>query len=47
MPSFPHWGGMAEQVYRARHPKASPLWQCLDAHFDTFLEIYPEAYGRE
>ncbi|MBJ7259720.1 MAG: transposase [Chthoniobacterales bacterium] len=38
---------MAEQVYRARNPKASPLWQCLDAHFDTFLEIYPEVYERE
>jgi hypothetical protein len=38
---------MAEQVYRARNPKASPLWRCLDAHFDTFLEIYPEVYERE
>jgi len=40
-------GGMAQQVYRARNPKASPLWQCLDAHFDTFLEIYPEVYERD
>ena len=38
---------MAEQAYRARNPKASPLWQCLDAHFDTFLDIYPEVYERE
>jgi hypothetical protein len=26
---------------------ASPLWRCLDAHFDTFLEIYPDVYERE
>ena len=38
---------MSEQVYGARNPKASALWQCLDAHFDTFLDIYPEAYERE
>jgi hypothetical protein len=38
---------MAEQVYRARNPKGSPLWRCLDAHFDTFLDIYPEVYERE
>ncbi|MFM8830904.1 MAG: transposase zinc-binding domain-containing protein [Spartobacteria bacterium] len=38
---------MAEQVYRARNPKASPLWRCLDAHFDTFLEIYPEVYEHD
>jgi hypothetical protein len=42
---FPTLGGMAEQVYRARNPKGSPLWRCLDAHFDTFLDIYPEANG--
>jgi len=36
--------GMEAQAYRARRPKLSPLWQCLDAHFDTFLDIYPEAY---
>ena len=38
---------MEAQAYRARRPKLSPLWQCLDAHFDTFLDIYPEAYERD
>lgn len=38
---------MSEQVYRARNPRSSPLWRCLDAHFDTFLDIYPEVYERE
>jgi hypothetical protein len=33
--------------HRARRPKLSPLWQCLDAHFDTFLDIYPEAYEHD
>jgi hypothetical protein len=31
----------------ARRPKLSPLWQCLDAHFDAFLEIYPEVYEND
>ncbi|MEI6809930.1 MAG: SDR family oxidoreductase [bacterium] len=34
--------GMVVQVYRARKPKASPLWKCLSAHFDTFLATYEE-----
>ena len=34
---------MVDQVYRARKPKASPLWQCLTRHFDAFLKDY-EAY---
>jgi len=38
---------MEAQAYRARRPKSSPLWQCLDAHFDTFLDIYPEAYEHD
>lgn len=38
---------MEAQAYRARRPKLSPLWQCLDAHFDTFLDIYPEAYEHD
>ena len=25
-------------------PKLSSLWQCLDAHFDAFLDICPETY---
>ena len=33
-----------EQVYRARKPKASPLWQCLSRHFDMFLDAYEERY---
>jgi len=39
--------GMEAQAYHARRPKSSPLWQCLDAHFDTFLDIYPEAYEHD
>ena len=31
---------MAEQVYRARKPHSSPLWQCLSRHFDSFLAAY-------
>ena len=38
---------MEAQAYRARRPKSSPLWQCLDAHFDTFLDIYPKAYEHD
>ena len=32
------------QVYRARNPKKSLLWQCARRHYDQFAEIYPEAY---
>jgi hypothetical protein len=35
---------MVDQVYRARKPKASPLWQCLSRHFDAFLVGYEERY---
>ena len=35
---------MKNQVYRARQPKASPLWQCLTRHFDAFLADYEERY---
>ena len=35
---------MVEQVYRPRRPKESPLWQCLCAQFDTFLDVYEERY---
>ena len=31
---------MTDQVYRARKPQASPLWQCLSRHFDAFLAAY-------
>ena len=32
------------QVYRARNPRKSPLWQCAHRHYDEFEEIYPEQY---
>jgi hypothetical protein len=35
---------MVAQVYRARKPKASPLWQCLIRHFDRFQAVYEERY---
>ena len=38
---------MKVQTYRARRPKLSPLWQCLAAHFDASLDIYPETYEHE
>ncbi len=38
---------MAEQVYRPRRPKDSALWQCLQAHFQEFLQAYPEQYEKK
>jgi len=35
---------MVAQVYRPRKPRASPLWQCLTRHFDTFQTVYEERY---
>jgi hypothetical protein len=35
---------MVAEVYRARKPKASPLWQCLSRHFDTFQAVYEQRY---
>jgi len=35
---------MVAQVYRARKPRGSPLWQCLTRHFDTFQAVYEERY---
>jgi hypothetical protein len=35
------------QPYRPRQPRRSPLWRCLNAYFNTFRAIYPEAYERE
>ena len=32
------------QVYRARNPKKSPLWQIPNRHYDEFEAAYPEAY---
>ncbi len=36
--------GGSMQVYRARNPKKSPLWQCAHRHYDEFEAAYPEAY---
>ena len=35
---------MVAQVYRGRRPKASPLWQCLFRHYDTFQAVYEKRY---
>ncbi|HPC62329.1 MAG TPA: transposase [Verrucomicrobiota bacterium] len=32
------------QLYRARNPKQSPLWQCAHRHYAEFEEVYPEQY---
>ena len=32
------------QVYRARNPKKSLLWQIAHRHYDEFEAAYPEAY---
>jgi hypothetical protein len=32
------------QVYRARNPKKSPLWQCAHRHYAEFEDIYQEVY---
>jgi hypothetical protein len=32
------------QVYRARNPRKSPLWQCAHRHYDAFEQAYPEQY---
>jgi hypothetical protein len=32
------------QVYRARNPKKSPLWQCAHRHYDEFEQEYPQTY---
>ena len=32
------------QVYRARNPKKSPLWQCASRHYDEFEGTYHEVY---
>ena len=32
------------QVYRARNPKKSPLWQCAHRHYNELEEAYPEHY---
>ena len=35
------------QSYAARSPKLSPLWQCLDAHDDAFLDTFSETYEHD
>ena len=32
------------QLYRARNPRKSLLWQCAHRHFATFVELYPHDY---
>jgi hypothetical protein len=32
------------QLYRARNPRKSPLWQCAHRHFAEFVAIYPHDY---
>ncbi|HEV2392372.1 MAG TPA: transposase zinc-binding domain-containing protein, partial [Verrucomicrobiae bacterium] len=32
------------QVYRAKNPRKSPLWQCANRHYDEFEALYPEKY---
>ena len=36
--------GALMQVYRARNPRKSPLWQCAHRHYDEFEQSYPEKY---
>ena len=31
-------------VYRARNPRKSPLWQCAHRHYDEFERVYPDKY---
>jgi len=35
---------MVAQVYRARKPRISPLWRCIDRHFEDFLAVYDLKY---
>ena len=32
------------QVYHARNPKESLLWQIANRHYDEFEAAYPEVY---
>ena len=35
---------LVDQVYRARNPKKSLLWQIANRHYDEFEAAYPEGY---
>ncbi len=37
----------AKGVYRARKPTSSPLWQCINNHFDDFLLAYSNKYEQK
>lgn len=37
----------ADQVYKQRKPRESPLWQLLDEHFDEFEERYDELFSKD
>ncbi len=34
-------------VYHPRDPKASPLWQILDRHYDDYEKSYPEKFEKK
>jgi len=34
-------------IYHPRDPKASPLWQILDRHYDDFEKSYPEKFEKK
>ena len=34
-------------VYHPRDPKASPLWQIFDRHYDNFKKSYPEKFEKK
>ena len=38
---------MVTGAYRPRSPKASPLYQCVQAHFGEFEAAYPTRYQEE
>ena len=42
--SFLHWGHGGASLPAPRNPKASPLWRCIDAHFEELLQVYPGRY---
>jgi hypothetical protein len=33
-------------VYHPRDPTASPLWRCLDDHYEDFRRNYPNAFEK-
>jgi hypothetical protein len=35
------------KAYRARNPRKSPLWQCVNSHYTEFERVYGEIYEKE